>query len=142
MSVATARVSRQFAASSAAVSDAWLEPDAIRRWFGPGLGEVVHVAVEARVGGAFAIVQRRGDADVEHVGVYLEVVRPERLAFTWSVALSQEHSSVTLGFQGLETGCLLTLTHEMPPEYADFVPKVEASWMRMLEAMDILLTVR
>jgi uncharacterized protein YndB with AHSA1/START domain len=129
----------RFDAAPEAVFDAWLEPALIRRWFGPGLGEVTTVAVDARVGGAFSIVQQRGETDVDHVGVYLELLRPTRLAFTWAVAPSTDASRVLIDVQALEQGCEVTLEHEMDARWAEFVPRAEAAWRGMLEAMRLSL---
>jgi hypothetical protein len=60
---AVARVTRQFNASAERVFDAWLSPDLIGRWmFGPNVRdeEVVRILVDARVGGAFSFIVRRG----------------------------------------------------------------------------------
>jgi uncharacterized protein YndB with AHSA1/START domain len=93
------------------------------------------VDIDARVGGEFFIVQQRGGGEVEHTGSYLEIERPRRLAFTWRVPPGPESSRVTLDIAGLQGGCELTLTHEMPAAAADMRERAEAAWRQMLDAM-------
>jgi uncharacterized protein YndB with AHSA1/START domain len=135
-SPATARVTQRFAASAERVFDAWLDPARIARWFGPGLGEIVRVDVDARIGGRFSIVQRRGRDDVDHIGEYIEIDRPRRLVFTWGVVPEPPDSRVVIEIAPLAGGgCELTLTHEMAPQWAEFAPRSAAAWTKMTDAM-------
>ncbi len=131
-----ARVTRRFSASPERVFDTWLDPEKVRHWFAPELGEMVRVEIDARVGGSFSFMQRRDGEDVDHVGEYLEIDRPRRLVFTWGVPPEPSDSSrVIIDIAPLEPGCELTLTHEMHPDWADYVDRTEAAWARMLDAM-------
>jgi uncharacterized protein YndB with AHSA1/START domain len=130
-----ARVTHRFAASADAVFYAWITGAKIRKWFGPGSGEMVRVGVDARPGGAFLFVQRRGMDDVEHVGKYLEFERPHRLAFTWQVKGTADSSKVFVDIQPDGTGSVVTLAHELSPNWADYRERTEAAWTKMLTAM-------
>jgi len=132
-----ARVTRRFDVPPERVFDAWLDPETVRNWFGPGLGEMTRVEVDPRVGGSFSFVQRRDGEDIDHIGEYLEVDRPRRLVFTWGIAgeSSPDDSRVALDFVPLPNGSEVTLTHEMHPDWADYVDRCEASWAKMLDAM-------
>ena len=132
---AQARVTRRFDTSPERVHDAWLDVRRVRHWFGPGLGPVSCVDIDARVGGEFCIVQQRSGEDVEHVGSYLEIERPNRLAFTWRVPPSPESSRVSIDIAGQEGGCEVTLVHEMPVSAASLQDRVEHGWRTMLDAM-------
>jgi uncharacterized protein YndB with AHSA1/START domain len=130
----TARVTQRFNASAESVFDSWVTSDKIRKWFAPGLGEMVRVAVDARKGGSFSFVQRRGLADVEHLGKYLEFDRPTRLVFTWQVKGTADTSRVVVDIVPASR-CELTLTHELHPHWADYREKTETAWTKMLNAM-------
>jgi len=130
-----AKVTHQFTAPPEAVFDAWVTSEKIRKWFAPGLGELVRVAVEGRVGGSFSFVQRRGLDDVDHIGKYLEFDRPQRLAFTWQVRGTSHTSRVFIDILPIESGTELTLVHELAPHWADYKEKTAASWTKMLNAM-------
>lgn len=52
-----------------------------------------------------------GDSHL-HTGVYLEIVKPERLVFTWTSSLVKD-SRVTVELKEVAGGTELTLTHEL-----------------------------
>jgi uncharacterized protein YndB with AHSA1/START domain len=134
--IVVARASRAFAAPCERVFDAWLDPATIRRWFGPGLGPVTIAEVQARVGGRFAIVQRRGTEDVAHGGCFEELDRPRRLAFTWEVPPgSRERSRVLVALAPEGDGCRCDVAHEMDAQWREFVPRSAQAWAKMLEAL-------
>lgn len=130
-----ARITREFAAAPEAVFEAWITGDKVRKWFGPGLGEMTRVAVDARESGSFSFVQRRGMDDVDHIGKYLEFYRPNRLVFTWQVKGTAHNSKVIIDIEPTATGSRLTLVHELDPHWADYREKTEAAWTKMLNAM-------
>jgi uncharacterized protein YndB with AHSA1/START domain len=135
-----ARVTHQFSASPERVFDAWLDPAKVAQWFGPGLGPMVRIEIDPRVGGTFSFMQRRqgenGEEDIDHVGEYLEVDRPRRLVFTWKVPFYSEDSSrVIVEIAPRDAGCEVTVTHELTPEWAEYVSGAEDAWRKMLVAM-------
>ena len=136
----TISVARQFTAAPERVFDAWLDPVMIGRFmFGSHLRdeEVLHLKVDARVGGGFSFLVRRQGMEIDHVGHYRELVRPQRLVFTWGVAgASADKSVVTIEIAVLGTGAQLTLTHEMDPKWAEYASRTEAGWTKMLAALE------
>ena len=124
------------------VYDAILDPAMIARFmFGPLLREeeVMHVQNEPKVGGQFSFKVRRGDQELDHVGTYLELSPPTRIVFTWAVVPQQDYSTVSIDIAPTTEGCSLRLTHNMPPEYADFVDRARGSWEKMLGVLAALL---
>lgn len=131
------RVERRMAASAERVFDAWLDPALVPLWFAPGLGPMTRVAIEPRVGGRFSFAQQREDGEVDHVGEYLEVDRPRRLVFTWSLPeYSADVSKVALDIAPDGDGCRVTLTHEMDPKWAEHAARTEHGWKTMLEGIE------
>jgi len=131
------RVTRRFNASPERVFDAWLDPGMIGRWmFGPTLRdeEVTRISLDARIGGSFSFVVRRQGEEVDHVGEYLEIDRPRRLVFTWGIAQG-DSSRVIIDIVSRKTGCELTLTHELHPDWADYASRTQAGWTKMLDAL-------
>jgi uncharacterized protein YndB with AHSA1/START domain len=125
-------VKRVFEAGAEEVFDAWLDPAAVGRWlFATPNGKMIRVEIDARVGGAFAIVEQRGDTAVEHLGTYRELERPRRLAFDFTVPkYSTAVTRVTVDIATRGTGCELTLTHEgVLPEYRE---RAAAGWAMIL----------
>ena len=133
-----ARVRRHFSQQAEDIFDAWIDHAKVRRWFAPGMGEMRRVDIDARVGGSFCIVQRRGEADVTHTGEYLELERPRRLAFTWRTPPLPDRSRVLIEIAREADGCELTLTHEMEPRWASHVDRIEHGWSMQLDAMALL----
>jgi len=133
-----ARITRRFGASSQCVFDAWVDSKTAGKWlFATARGQIVCVEIDARAGGWFYIVERRDGENVEHIGEYLEIVRPHRLVFTLSVEkYSMDFERVTVTFDPRGTGCELTLTHKTKPDLAG---QVSDGWMRMLEGLAALL---
>ena len=128
----TVRVTRRFAAPAERVFDAWLDPAIARRFFfATPAGEMIRVAIDPQVGGAFAMVERRNGEEFEHVGEYIVLDRPRRLAFTFAVPkFSSESTSISIDIAALAQGCTLTLTHEgvLP----DFAERTEKGWTMIL----------
>lgn len=133
------RVSRRFHTSAEKVFDAWLNPQiACNFLFATSTGEMLRTEIDARVGGAFLLVDRRDGIDVEHIGEYFELDRPRRIAFSFRVPhYSAESRRVTVEIAALENGCELTLIHEgVLPE---FEVSTKAGWTALLDALDTAL---
>jgi uncharacterized protein YndB with AHSA1/START domain len=135
----TVLVTHRYKASSERVFDAWLDPEKAGKWmFATPSGKMVRVEIDARVGGSFVFVDRRDGEDIEHVGQYLEIDRPRRLVFTFSVPkFSKVVTRVTVEITPMGTGCELTLTHEnVLPDYSS---RTEAGWKTLLSSLEAIL---
>lgn len=126
------RVTRMIQAPAERVFDAWLDPAMIPRFIvGPDVRdeELVHVQVDARVGGRFSFLVRRGGQAIDHVGTYREITRPHRLVFTWGVDEEQgDLSVVTIEIAPRGNSCELTLTHRIDPAWADYAERTQQGW--------------
>jgi uncharacterized protein YndB with AHSA1/START domain len=106
----TVRLVRTFAAPRDEVFAAWTDPAMLAAWFWPWTPDVT---IDPRPGGAYrlACVHPQAGA-MAAVGVYREVVSPERLVFTWrwEGEVPVAESVVTLEFhdRGGETEVRLT----------------------------------
>src|SRR5258708_31749512 len=128
-------VTQRFSAPAERVFDAWLDTALIGRWmFGPALRdeEVLRIATDPHVGGAFSFLVGRQGQEIDHVGKYLEIDRPRRLVFTWAIAPASIEpdvaSRVIVAITPVGSGCELVLTHEMQPEWADYAGLVTEGW--------------
>lgn len=138
----TAIAVQTFRVPAERVYDAILDPDMIGRFmFGPLLREeeILHIRNDPRVGGEFSYKVRRVDTDVDHVGIFRELVRPRRIAFTWAIAPDRDGSTVTIEIAPTPDGCSLRLTHEIAPGWADYVDRSRAAWEKMLQVLTSLL---
>ena len=135
-------LTRRFDASAERVFDAWLDPAMVTQWlFRSKDGERVTAMIDARVGGRFSITAHRPDGDIEHVGEYRVIDRPNRLVFTFAVPkLSPEYDLVSIDIRQVDDGCELTLTNEMSPEiYAEWGEKTREGWSDMLAVLGRVL---
>jgi uncharacterized protein YndB with AHSA1/START domain len=112
-------MTRVFDAPPERVFDAWLDPNQIGRWIGPRTVRAETMEMTPKVGGRYRIFMRGTDGKGPTVsGVYREIVRPQRLVFTWT--WETDHSSgmpgnetlITLTFRAVGTKTEMTLTHE------------------------------
>ena len=134
------RVKQRFSASAERVFDAWLDPAAIGRWmFGRALRdeEIVRLTLDPRVGGRFSFLVRREGEEIDHIGRYLELDRPRRLVFTWSIVPEPEDASrVVVEIAAKERGCELRLTHELPVEWSDYADRTREGWEKMVGVLE------
>ena len=133
MSAKSLKVIRRFDASPERVFDAFLDPAIAGQFmFATETGQLVRVDIDPRVGGAYTFIVRRDGDDVEHVGKFLELVRPDRLVFEFAVPKYDPAVSVVrleLAVDG--DGCRLTLTHEGVDE--DYREQTGKGWTMILE---------
>jgi uncharacterized protein YndB with AHSA1/START domain len=132
---ATVQVKHRFTASSERVFDAWLDPNRAGKWlFATPTGQMVRVEIDPRVGGKFKFIDRREGEDIDHIGEYLEIDRPRRLAFTFAVPkYSKEFTRVMIDIVPAGGGCELTLTQTgVLPEWAK---PSESGWGTILSAL-------
>jgi uncharacterized protein YndB with AHSA1/START domain len=140
-----ATISRHISAPPERAFDAFLDPAMIRHWMvapnaGSDWGELARVQVDSRVGGAFSFVDLRDGEEVDHTGEYLEIDRPHRLVFTWSVPrYSDEIDIVTVEIGPMNSGSGVTVTHEMSADQAELVNRTADAWTSMLDAINDLL---
>ena len=128
-------VTRRFDFPMERVFDAWLDPTRVGKWlFATPTGTIVRADIDARVGGGFIITDRRDGEDVEHVGTYLEIDRPRRLAFTFGVPqYSELMTHVRIDLRPVPGGCELTLTQQDTP--AEWVERARDGWGKIIGAL-------
>ncbi len=120
--------------------DAWIDPDKARAWMAAALqemglaGDMRCVEIDARTGGRFLFSDMRGDVEARHWGVYRALDRPGRIEFTWitDAADEKDPSIVTLTIEDESEHCLARIVHAFDARWAEYAPRISASWERML----------
>ena len=129
-------VTEHYPATPEQVFDAFLDANVARRFlFATATGEMIVAEIEPRVGGRYVFTERRPDmGDVRHVGEYLDIVRPQRLVFTFGVPqFDPRMTTVTIDIHAEGGGCALTLTNDgVPPDY---VERNREGWRRILAGL-------
>jgi uncharacterized protein YndB with AHSA1/START domain len=148
-------VTHRYSASADRVFDAWLTPGQASRFlFRTRTGNVMQCEIQPEVGGGFTVIDRRPAADGEqsvfdvvHMGKYLELDRPRRIVFEFSVLTfgNETPTRVTVDLAPVSPfACELTLTHEMGS--TEEARAMEASsrkgWTNMLALMERELFLR
>jgi uncharacterized protein YndB with AHSA1/START domain len=113
-------VRRTFSASPHELFEYWTQPELLVRWLSGYTGPVdCEAHVEPRVGGRIRLRMRSGEEQCEIVGRYVEFEPPNRLAFTWQGApTDNQETLVTVEFRATTDGTEILLTHERLPNAA------------------------
>lgn len=143
------RVSQRYSAPAERVFDAWLTPNQAARFlFRTRTGNVMQCEITPEVGSGFTVIDRRPAADGEesvfdvvHMGKYLEIDRPRRIVFEFSVLTfgSEDPTRVTVDVAPMSPmACELTLTHDMGPgEHARQLEQASRrGWTSMLALLE------
>src|SRR5262245_55254690 len=126
------RIERHIGALPERVYAAWLDPTSMARWLSP-IGHA-EAEVDPIVGGRLRVTMVEGDLRIEHVGVYRELDRYRRLAFTWqSPYTGPRPSLVTIDLFARRGGTDLVLVHEFLP--ADAVESHAGGWGTILDRL-------
>ncbi len=114
------RVTRRFEAPREDVFDAWTDPAVLRWWWAAVQGWETAVAdVDLRPTGRYRLSMREPESGAEYtvVGEYVEVHRPERLAYTWTweggaeIMSGSEQTLVEVDFVDVGGATEIVLTH-------------------------------
>jgi uncharacterized protein YndB with AHSA1/START domain/DNA-binding transcriptional ArsR family regulator len=123
------------------VFDAWLDAQMLAKFMLPALGmPEPQTKTDAKEGGRFTIIMQVGDDKLPHTGEYLEIVRPDRLVFTWESPFSADNSIVTLNFIAVEGNkTSVELTHV---KFLDEQSRAnhEGGWGNILEKLDEVIS--
>lgn len=147
-------ISRVFDAPRELVFEAWTRPEYLLRWFAPH-GCTFHIErMDVRPGGGFHSCVRDASFECWCVGVYREIVRPERLVYTLAIA-DRDGNIAAPAAVGHDprwpTETLLTVTFEelggktrltLHQDVAESLAKQTGaypSWLEMLDRLDELL---
>jgi len=140
-------ITRAFDAPRERVFDAWLDPEQIGKWIGPRSVKAEVLELTPKQGGRYRIYMRGADGTGGPMvgGVYREILRPERLVFTWKwetghpMGAAGQETLITLTFR--ERGAAkteMTLRHELF-ETKDSRDSHNQGWNASFEKMAELL---
>ena len=148
-------IERIFRAPCERVFDAWTKPELLMLWYAPRGCSIHFEHLDVRPGGRFHSRVRNPEfGDCWIVGIYEEVVKPERLVFTMGIADSAgrriasaqaghdaawpEETRVVVTLEALQGRTLLRLEQNVSEALAKKTG-AHPSWLQMLEELDELL---
>jgi uncharacterized protein YndB with AHSA1/START domain len=154
----TVRIERVFAAPRALVFEAWTQPEYLLQWYAPRGCTIHFEAIDVRPGGRFhSCIRNPSFGDCWCVGVYREIVRPERIVYTLATADSAgneiepakaghdprwpRETLVTVTFEGVRGGTKLTLEQNVLEALAK-ITGAHPSWLEMLDRLAELVATR
>lgn len=117
----TLHIKRTFAAPRDQVFQAWTDPQALKKWWGPAGYTTPSAEIDLRVGGKYHIVMRSPDGhEYDLYGVYQTVESPVKLVYTWNWRGTRMddigETLVTVEFNVLENNTTeVVLAHERFP---------------------------
>ncbi len=138
------KLERSYSAPPNVVFDAWTDPEIFPHWFGPNDCTIPEFELDVRVGGAWRAVMLGNETGMRHEvgGVYTDVSRPERLAFTW--VWTQDDGTtgreylVTVSLKPEGRGTRLTIVHSNFDD-ADARDKHGYGWSSTLDCLEKFL---
>jgi uncharacterized protein YndB with AHSA1/START domain len=146
----TVVLERVFDAPRSVVFKMWIDPRHMAQWWGPkGFTNPV-CEIDARPGGSIKIIMRSPEG-TEHgvIGVFREVVEPERLAFT-NIAVDQDGNHLLEGFTtvtfadegGSRTRMILeTSATGVAPQAPEMLKGMNEGWSQSLERLEALCAI-
>lgn len=107
-------INKTIKAPAEKVYQAWTDPDVMCRWFAPGPMTVAKIECDPQVGGHYEVhMQSEDGTSYITSGQYIELVRNEKLVFTWQWRDSDLVTQVTVALRQLaDETTELTLIHE------------------------------
>lgn len=106
-------LTRSFPVAPDKVWRAWVEPAALRTWFGQSDAPGWQAEMDVRAGGRYRLVMQDSQGgNYEARGVYREVVEGRRLVFTWTWQEGSEATEalITISFKPVAGGTELDFT--------------------------------
>jgi uncharacterized protein YndB with AHSA1/START domain len=108
---------RFYSATREEIFATWTDPEKMREWLCPAGATIPLIEVDLRVGGVFRIDMQSERGTYPHTGKYREIIRPEKLVFTWS-SINTGHKETLVTVEMIQHGqqTELVLTHENLPD--------------------------
>src|SRR4030095_2447487 len=154
----TVKIERVFAAPRELVFEAWTKLELLLQWYAPRGRTVRILELDARPGGRFHFcIHNPSFGDCWCVGVYREIVRPERIVYTLATADSAgneiepakaghdpswpRETLVTVTIADVRGATKLTLEQSVSESLAKHTG-AHPSWPEMLDRLAALVTIK
>jgi len=124
------------------VFDQWVDPESLMEWMCPRPVRCVAIDIDARVGGRLHFDLDDSGTPTTMTGRFLEIDRPHRLRFTWSISTWRDPtvaSIVAVDFEPVgDDRTLMVIEHSLLPP--DVVDEHQTGWARTFDQLAAVLT--
>jgi Uncharacterized conserved protein len=134
--MSTLQIVRQFRHEPARVFSALTDPAKMSQWFFCSQPGGTKVTNDLRPGGKYVVEMSHDGEPVVIHGVYLEIMPPTKLVFTWNSTRGVKDSTVTLELSPIPDGTKLVITHELPE---DKVQEHREGWIACFDNLEAFL---
>ena len=134
--MSTLQIVRQLSHEPARVFSALTDPAKMSQWFFCMESGGTKVTNDLRPGGKYTVEMAHGETPIVIHGVYLEVVPPKKVVFTWNSNRGVEDSKVTIELSPTPEGTKLVITHELPE---DKLPEHREGWLACFDNLEAFL---
>lgn len=130
-----------FKASPEIVFDSFLDKNIFKEFmFRTQAGKLNEATLDAEPGGSFVIIEDREGILAGHYGTFVEMDRPEKISFVFSVDKNSDDSDyVEIFINKVNSGTELTLQQEIKPEFSEMKNKIQSGWTSIFEKFNSLL---
>jgi uncharacterized protein YndB with AHSA1/START domain len=135
-------ITKLIPAPRASVFNAWLDAKSLSQFImpcTPGM-TLPKVECDGKLGGAFLIVMRSGDKDIEHRGEYKTVEPYDKIAFTWLSMYTIPGSLVTLTFKDGPSGTTEMTLHQVGFPSASSCENHQRVWSMIIDQLSGVLS--
>lgn len=131
---------KPIAATPTEIYQAWTDPSTIGEWlFRTPDGALVRSELEPRVGGQFAIVERRGEQLAEHFGTFTQLDSDKRIAFDFHMG-DEAATHIDISLEPEIYGTEVTFNHKIDPDWIDYKEQTIKGWNIILDNLANRLT--
>ncbi|MEQ1724229.1 MAG: PhnA domain-containing protein, partial [Pseudobdellovibrio sp.] len=82
----------------------------------------------------------RGEMQAEHYGTFVEIEKPTKLSFIFSVQQSTDTDYIEIFFNSNSKGCEIILQQEVKPEFKEYIEKIKMGWSTILNKLDRIVS--
>ncbi|MGK7378699.1 SRPBCC family protein [Planococcus sp. 1R117A] len=152
-STVTLNMARRFNAKSETVFEAWTNPEIMKKWLFTMESTNKVAKSDLRIGGAWEIVDRRNGVDYQAFGEYVDIIKPNKLVFTFKMPqFSDTEDVIRVFISPVQAMCEMTFSQEIvvpheeiwteediEREKAEYSTQSEEGWGMMFENLKKLV---
>jgi uncharacterized protein YndB with AHSA1/START domain len=114
----TLQLSNTYPVPTERVFSAWTKPEELEKWWGPAGFKTTVVEMNVEVNGKYKYNMQSPDGQVHVItGQYEEIIKNEKLVFTWKWEHGDDETIVTVDFINKDDYTELVITHkDLPSE--------------------------